>query len=456
MKKVWKRINRWIRTIFLRNGRLRPCILPVAMMALLLVLLGAGANRLVSAFEYNRTEISEDPEDLGITETTMELPEGITNIALFGIDARNEEFRGLSDSIMIITIDAEHNDIKVTSILRDSLVKIDGYGHQKINAAYSLGGPQLAIKTLNQTFNLNIRNYATVDFVSMADIIDFVGGIEAELTSGEVKNANVQIRSMNKERGTALDYIEEPGLQTLNGIQAVAFARIRKAATINGTVDDIGRTERQRLVMQQLFEKALATDITQYPAMIKAMLPCMETSLTYSDIFGLAGILTNPGLTFKEARIPATEALIAYGLNVQGLGSCKYYNLDYAAAMLNAFIYEDLTFEEYMEQNGVDRTPWFTGPVVNDEEEAPEESEVPEEEVDEELNGEEGGVTPADPDEPVEDEEGSDLPVSGDGTEEEPESPEEPAEPETPEEQPEPPAETVPDSETTVTEEPTV
>jgi len=385
-----KRILAFVKKIFVSNGRLRPCILPTVLLAGAVVLLSFGGVRLVKAFEYNRVEISKEPEDLGISEIKMDLPDGITNIALFGIDAREEDFRGLSDSIMIITIDADHNDIKLTSILRDSLVKIEGYGYQKINAAYNLGGAELAIKTLNQTFDLNIRDYATVDFVSMAEIIDFVGGIEAELTEGEVRNGNIHIRSMNAERGTPLDYFEEAGLQTLTGTQAVAFARIRKTATIDGTVDDIGRTERQRLVMNQLFEKALAMDIAKYPAMIRSMLPCMETSLSYAEIFNLAGLLTNSGLTFKEARIPATEALIAYGLNVKGLGSCKYYNLDYAADMLNAFIFEDIPFEDYMEENGIDRTPWFYGELVEEEEEETEDEPLEEEELpDEEADGEE-------------------------------------------------------------------
>lgn len=432
-----KRIVAFIKKIFTRDGRLRPCIVPVALLVAAVVLLGWGGVRLTRAFEYNRVVISEEPEDLGISEIKMDLPSGITNIALFGIDAREDDFRGLSDSIMIITIDAEHNDIKLTSILRDSLVEIEGYGYQKINAAYNLGGAELAIKTLNQTFDLNIRDYATVDFVSMADIIDFVGGIEAELTEGEVRNGNIHIRSMNAERGTPLDYFEEAGLQTLTGTQAVAFARIRKTATINGTVDDIGRTERQRLVMNQLFEKALAMDISKYPGMIRAILPCMETSLSYSEIFNLAGLLTNPGLTFKEDRIPATEALIAYGLNVKGLGSCKYYNLDYAADMLNAFIFEDISFEEYMEENGIDRTPWFFGALADEEEEA--DAELTEDEL---LENEEDGVIPTDSEEGTLPEDGTvDQPTT-----EEPDTPAEGEETETPDQSVETPAVTPEDT----------
>ena len=246
-----------IKKIFMRGGRLRPCVVPLAALVVLGAFAAAGVTQLIATFRYDRKDISQDPVDLGIAK--MDVPEGITSIALFGIDARNDNFRGLSDSIMIITADAEHNSIKLVSVMRDSLVKVDGYGYQKINAAYNLGGAQLAVKTLNQTFDLDIRNYATVDFVSMAGIIDVVGGIEAELTKAEVKNANVQIKTMNQERKTPLDYIE------------------------------------------------------------------------------------------KE------------GLNVKGLGSCVYYNLDYAAKLLNAFIYEDVSFEDYMAQNGVDRSGWYAG-----------------------------------------------------------------------------------------------
>lgn len=395
--RILQRLWAGVKKIFAREGRLRPCVVPAAVLVCVLAVTGVGAWRLaglLKTFEYHRTEISKVPEDLGIAD--MYVPDGITNIALFGIDAREDGFEGLSDSIMIITIDADHNDIKLTSIMRDSLVEVEGHGYQKINAAYSLGGPELAIKTLNQTFGLNIMDYATVDFVSMAGIIDAVGGIEAELTKAEVKQANTQIWEMYQERGMEYQKIAEPGLQTLTGVQAVAYARIRKTATINGTVDDAGRTERQRLVMRQLFTKALNLELSQYPKMIRAMLPCMETSLSYNDVFQLAGILTNSGLTLKEARIPADEAIIVYGLNVKYLGSCMYYNLDYAAAMLNAFIFEDISFEEYMEENGVDCTPWFTGEVL-DEEEEPEA---------EEEEDEEGGAEPADPDvmdEPIED-----------------------------------------------------
>ncbi len=352
---------RFIKKLFTHDGKIRPCIVPSVCLIALCIVAAMGINSIFASFHYEREELSGDPAEIGILE--MDRPKGITNIALFGIDARNDSFRGLSDSIMIISVDANHNSIKIISVMRDSLVKVDGYGHQKINAAYNIGGAELAVKTLNQTFNMDITDYATVDFVSMANIIDVVGGIEAELTEKEVANANKQIREMARQRKTPKDEIQQAGKQTLSGIQAVAYARIRKTATVNGTNNDFGRTERQRYVMEQLFEKALKLDVRKYPAMIKALLPHMRTSLSYQDVFSLAGILLDDQITFKQARIPATRAIITWGLSVPRLGSCMYYDLEYAADQLHAFIYDDISFEDYMDQYGVRKNRWYQGNV---------------------------------------------------------------------------------------------
>ncbi len=379
----------WVKNLFVKDKMVRPYLIPSVTILCCIIASVIGAKMMIKGLDYNKVELDEN--ELGITNE-LELPEGITSIALFGVDARNENYVGLSDSIMILTVDSIHNDIKLVSIMRDSLVKVEGLGHQKINAAYSYGsarggakgGAQMAIKTINQNFNLAIRDYATVDFVGMADLINIVGGVEAEVTDAEVRNANKQIREMHRKRGTPNDLIEHSGKQTLNGIQAVAWARVRKVNTVNGTSGDMGRTERQRHVMYQLFQKAVKMKLSDYPAMIEKMIPCMETSLDESEILDLAALLVNKGLQFKQARVPANEAIIKHGLYVRGLGSCMYYNLDYAADQLHAFMYDDISFEEYMEQNGVDRTPWFTGATYNPneqnqngEEAPPEEGELP-------------------------------------------------------------------------------
>ncbi len=312
-------------------------------------------------FQYNRNNALDGltNEQLGISNT--ELPEGVINIALFGIDSRNlQSFSGNSDSIMILSIDTEHHAIKITSIMRDSLVPIDGYNPNKINSAYAKGGPELAVKTLNQVFDLNIRDYATVNFSGMADIIDAMGGIEVDISEAERLDANKHIRWLAVTSGIKNDPIQKAGLQTLNGTQAVSFARIRYVRTGEGVSDDYGRTDRQRYVMEQLLNKALSKGVSQYPAIIKSLLPYMETSLTYSEILSMASVLTE-NLQFKQARISQ-----GYAMNIterdfpSSIGSVVYYNLDYAAAMLHAFIYGDIHPDDFIVSEPPNRTPWYS------------------------------------------------------------------------------------------------
>ncbi len=315
---------------------------------------------LLLMFKYNRNAELDalTNEQLGINET---LDDDVINIALFGIDTRNlNSFRGNSDSIMILSIDHAHHAIKITSIMRDTIVPIEGYGVSKINAAYAKGGPELAIKTLNQAFNLNIRDYATVNFLGMSDIIDAVGGIELTITEAERQHINGNMYATHVDSGTPFIPVETAGYQTLNGTQAVTFARLRKVSTSSGERDDFGRTDRQRLVMEKLFNKALSMSKTKYPALIKSLLPYMETSLTYSDIFSMAGILGDD-IQFKQARLPQDYAMeIPEQDYPASLGSVLYYNLDYATNMLHAFIYDDINTVDYIKEHPVDKTPWYT------------------------------------------------------------------------------------------------
>lgn len=313
-------------------------------------------------FQYNRNSSLDalTDEQLGLNTA---LDDDIINIALFGIDSPYKtSFKGRSDSLMILSVDTAHGAIKITSILRDSVVPVEGYNVQKINAAYSYGGPELAIKTLNEAFDLNIRDYATVNFIGMGNIIDVVGGIEVDISEAERNEANKHIKYTCLKSGTKPVYIEKAGKQILNGNQAVTFARIRKISTINGQNNDFGRTDRQRYVMEQLFNKALSMSKAQYPALIKSMLPYMETSMSYSDILKLAGVLTKE-MRFEQARIPKDYSMtIPYAQKdvPTSLGSVVYYRLDYATDMMHAFIYDDVSQEDYMATHPADNTPWYT------------------------------------------------------------------------------------------------
>ncbi len=323
----------------------------------------AGGIWLYNSFSYEPDPEIKDlpPEELDVPVDVV-FPKGIKNIALFGLDSRNTNFQGRSDSIMILSVNCDTGKIKLVSVVRDSLVEVEGHGYQKINAAYAFGGPKLAIKTLNKTFKLNITDYATVDFVGMAEIIDVVGGIEVELTKAEVYQVNAGVDEVASVFGSEAIHVTSPGVQTLNGTQAVSFARIRKVPTVNGTHDDYGRTERQRLVMNKLMEKAMNLPLLKYPELIKTMLPYIRTSMTYDDIFELSKILKADNITMEQGRIPVDKAIISSGFSVPYLGSCVYYDLDYAAKLLSAFFFEETTFEKYMELNGVEKTDWYDGP----------------------------------------------------------------------------------------------
>ena len=330
------------------------------------VLWGTG---ILSLLNYNYNDITDDNEELGFENV---LSDDIVNIALFGLDTRNlNSFKGNSDSIMILSLNTTTKKVKIISVMRDSFVPITYNGkttYSKINSAYAKGGPELAIKALNTNFGLDISEYATVNFYGMVDIIDAVGGIEAELTKAEVasvsKNAyalNACIKEISENLGEkpSEHYITTAGVHHLNGIQAVAYSRIRYVANIWGTNNDYGRTDRQRYVMEQLFNKAITLEKTQYIKLAKSLIPCSETSLSYSEIIGLAFDILLKSPTFSQARMPQQEFLMP-SPNTSA-GSVVYYDLEFAKTLIHAYIYDDITFEDYVAEHGIQKNNWYKG-----------------------------------------------------------------------------------------------
>ena len=342
----------------------------------LVVAVAVGVLRIV--FNYNYKNITKNPEDLGFESV---INDKIVNIALFGIDTRDpKSFKGLSDSIMIMSLNTETKKVKLMSVMRDTLVPITYNGkttYAKINSAYSRGGPELAIKTLNTIFKLDISEYATVNFYGMSDIIEAVGGIDVELAKGELDvfgyengakvnwGLNGCIAEICSHKGLNAEqyYIKEAGVHHLNGVQAVAYARIRHAANIEGTNDDYGRTDRQRYVMEQLFNKAIKLGKSQYVKLAKSLMPCSETSLSYSEILSLAVNILLQSPTFEQTRIPDFSYQMP-SKSISGVGSCVYYDLNYASKLIHAFIYDDIKPEDYIETNGIEKNDWYAGATV--------------------------------------------------------------------------------------------
>lgn len=273
---------------------------------------------------FNKIEKVEiDTNDVGIKdevqEKLSEYSDSVINIALFGIDAQDGE-AGRSDSIIIATIDTTHKKLKLTSIMRDSYVTIADRGQDKINHAYAFGGAQLAIKTLNENFDLNIEDFVAVNFTTMPKIIDKLGGVTIDITSEEVSH---------------IPGIDSAGTYTLTGEQALAYSRIRYASG-----GDYVRTDRQRTVLNKVFEKILATNVSQYPGLLSEILPMVKTSLDYSEILNLGNEVLKMGVTnLEQERFPRDE--YCEGKMISGIYYLTF-DKENTVQQLHDYIFDDI------------------------------------------------------------------------------------------------------------------
>ena len=305
----------------------------------LVIILGAvGGVYFYGNHLFNKLEKVEiDKDNIGITEEVEEklsqYSDSIINIALFGVDAVDGE-AGRSDSIMIATIDTVHKKLKLTSIMRDSYVAIDGHGNDKLNHAYAFGGPQLAIKTLNENFDLNIEDFASVNFETLPKIIDKIGGIELDIDADELEYINGYIAHLNNINGTSEPAIESTGLQHVSGTQALAFCRIRY--TSGG---DYKRTERHREVLTEIFKKIETMPVTSYPSLLLDILPMVNTSLTYNEILDLGTEVLKLGDSSMELeRFPLDE--YCEGKMIDGIYYLSF-DKETTVEQLHNYIFED-------------------------------------------------------------------------------------------------------------------
>ncbi len=292
---------------------------------------------LLGSAEYVELDVSQ----LGITTSSESEEEGeeestadITNIALFGLDTRDvTSDSGRSDAIMILSINRTDNQIKLISIARDSYVAVDGYGMDKITHAYIYGGPELAIRTINQNFNMDIQEFVTVNFAQLANIIDYVGGVYVNVDEDERLVLNSYISEL-QSLGISAEPVEEAGYQLLTGGQAVAYSRDRY------TGSDIDRMERQREVLNSLFNSVSQMDLTKLPGLASMVLGECATSLTVDEMLDIAIWAATSSPTFGQSALPNDSC------NAQGqyIGTRWYYvyDLDIAAEILHDYIYEDI------------------------------------------------------------------------------------------------------------------
>lgn len=303
----------------------------LAAVASVVTVVGLYAYRLHETLQYDYDD-SLNGADLGARGSSAS---GITNIALFGIDARPGEETARSDSIMVLTVDSTRGKVKLTSIMRDSLVTVDDR-RDKINSAYTLG-PKQAIRTLNETFDLDITEYAAVDFSQMSDIIDTVGGVNLTVFDYEIRETNRFIREYCIEQRGIPNYeeyyIRKPGYQWLNGVQAMSYARIRK----NGTGDDWQRVNRQATVLKCMFEQVRGLSIGKLADLAGEIMPNVRTSLKPTELTALmSGMLRHGQPSVEHFRLPA-DGCWEYSSD----GAYILFDTETAAKQLHTYIYDD-------------------------------------------------------------------------------------------------------------------
>jgi len=224
-----------------------------------------------------------------LPKKTKKVLQGYVMLALFGLDNRDSQSynSGNSDVIMVARIDKDTKEVRLVSVYRDTFLKMadlentDAYS--KANAAYAIGGPTQAVRMLNTNLDLDIKEYVSFDFSAVAEAVDILGGVEIEITDEECVHLNNYCVETSEVVEKEYEPLPGGGTYNLNGVQAVSYGRIRYTLG-----DDFKRTERQRLVLNKMIEKALASDIGTINSLIDAVFPKIKTSLTKTEMLSLA------------------------------------------------------------------------------------------------------------------------------------------------------------------------
>lgn len=217
-----------------------------------------------------------------ISMETEEKMKGYWTIAVFGVDARDKAIaKGTNADVNIIcNINLDTGEIKLVSVFRDTYLNISKDGsYNKINQAYFLGGPEQAVQALNRNLDLNITDYMTFNWKAVADAINVLGGVDVELSKAEFYYINSFITETVKATGVASSHLKSAGMNHLDGVQAVAYGRLRLMDT------DYARTERQRKVIKLAFEKAQKADFDTLNRVLGVVFPQVATSMNINDLF---------------------------------------------------------------------------------------------------------------------------------------------------------------------------
>ena len=276
-----------------RQRRKRKLILFIVEIIILIIVAGAlyvySKLNLLNKKELDQSKVGKNQ----VSEETEQTFEGNTTIALFGLDNREQGVydTGNSDVIMIMNINNDTKEVSLVSVYRDTYLNIAGEGEEekfrKANAAYAAGGAEQAVTMLNRNLDLDIDNYVAFDFKSVAEAIDILGGVEIDIESqAEMDYLNDYISYTSEYAGGSDETVDHLGKQTLNGVQAVSYARIRYT-----TGGDFKRAERQRRVLNELIKKAKSASLTELNELVNTIFPEVSTDLTQKDIISMMPVM---------------------------------------------------------------------------------------------------------------------------------------------------------------------
>ncbi len=276
------------------ENKKRKKIVNVILIAAIVILAAVIVKLLIFTPTKKDSKEEKNLKEAMTTEEHEEQEEGSETFAIFGVDSRsNQSGKGTrSDSLMVVNVNHKTKKIKVASVFRDCYVNIKGHGLDKITHAHSFGGPELAVDTLNQNFDLELENYITVNFGNVVEVIDDLGGIDLDIREDELSSMNSSIRELNKVNKTTSLEITETGTQHVDGTQAVAYSRVRHAAG-----GDYKRAERQRTVLMKIFEAAKTKKKTELFEIANQMMDNISTSYSSGEVLDLLAYLSKYQMT---------------------------------------------------------------------------------------------------------------------------------------------------------------
>ena len=299
------------------NKRLKIFLIILLILFIIVAGLGVAGYTFVNGKIGKMQKENIDTTAVGINEETKQELKGYRNIALLGIDSRADDY-GLgnrSDCMMIASINQETNEIKLISVYRDTYVYVMENGTKrldKITHAYSYGGAQNTLKSLNEAMDLNITEFVTVNFDAVIAAVDSLGGVYIDIDKSEIKYVNDYIDATSESSGVKSSHITHAGRQKLDGVQAVSYTRVRYTAG-----GDYKRTERMRTVVEAMLSKAKTLNVGQLNSFADTILPKIRTNISTSEIWGLIP---------KLASFKVTES-IGWPYDTKGITLDRWYGV---------------------------------------------------------------------------------------------------------------------------------